>query len=89
MKVLVKPNSHAIWFNVQGINAATDHFIGVDPIGQGDCTTIYRGALSNSHRIIQTHASSWVASYYRPVTTSVCLPIYRLSQGAEPTKGET
>jgi hypothetical protein len=40
LKFSEKPNTKAIWFSIQEINAATDNFIDANLIGQGDSATV-------------------------------------------------
>jgi serine/threonine protein kinase len=50
-KSVVKPNTGAVWFDIQEIKEATDNFSDANLIGQGGFATVYRGMLLDSRRI--------------------------------------
>lgn len=51
LKSSVKPNTGAVWFDIEDIKAATDNFSEANLIGQGGFGTVYRGTLPDGRRV--------------------------------------
>ncbi|KAH9308043.1 hypothetical protein KI387_035954, partial [Taxus chinensis] len=51
LKRTVKPNTGAVWFDIQEIKAATGNFSAANVIGQGGFGTVYKGTLSDGCQI--------------------------------------
>jgi serine/threonine protein kinase len=51
LRTTVRPNTGAVWFSIQEINAATQNFSEANLIGQGGFGTVYKGTLPDGLRI--------------------------------------